>query len=328
MTSHVWNIGNTGNAYKISGEIVGGLIGAIDKGIVVDKANLVMTSGNSATLAGKYYIGGLAGVNMGILHDSNVNLNTTLNIQSVSGGYIFRDEKTIVSGYELYSEHHGMTAGGAVGFNSGAVTDVKVTASLNNQNVFRLGGIVGENKGTGETGRGNVSDCTFMGAINGGFYIGGLIGVNSGTGTVIKGNVVNVTAWGGNFNAGTYIDAGSMFGEPEYDRIPSSLPDQWQFITIFPFLDRFGVTSVDRKLVTGGFIGENQDARMNGASNSTELLAKFGLCSANYVNGEYVPSIVGGNSCVGNLPGYSSTSPTSPGRITGLFTGSYPIILP
>jgi len=307
MSSHVRNIGNIVNSYSVAGEIVGGLVGVIDSGIIVDSANLVVPAGNSAGLFGKYYIGGLVGVNMGILHDSRVSLGSTLNVQSItSGNYVFRSNPNTVNiggtNYELYSNHHGMTVGGAAGFNAGVVTDVAVTAALNNTSVWRLGGIVGENKGTGEIGSGKISGCTYAtptgsnNVINGGFYIGGLIGVNSGTGTVIEGNIMNVMGWGDNFKETVNSNSNNI--------ITSFVNNRWEWNSIFgvqeddygigmalgavtfPFLDRFGPFGMEngkpkaivgREWVTGVFIGENRDSSLvagwGGANNLDNSVA-------------------------------------------------------
>lgn len=232
---HVRDIKPGLNQPNLSGEILGGFFGMIDTGITVARANL-NTSGTSPNYSGKFYIGGLAGMNFGTLTQSGFSTpqsNTvSMQVNSMAGSSFiyYATTETCLQGcfanqncthnqpVVLQSAHYGMTVGGAVGFNRGIVDKVHVAISLGGtgQNnfpyIWRVGGLVGENSsgtvrnsGFGTLWELNATPLeTWAGTlkeststvINGGFYIGGLIGLNNGTNTKITGNRVNVSVSG------------------------------------------------------------------------------------------------------------------------------------
>jgi len=281
--SHVRNIGNHGDSYMaVHGEIAGGLIGAIDFGIVVERANFISSttsvSESTPALVGKFYVGGLVGANLGTLRNSEVTLAGGIALQpEVAGRFTWSNHPTAWA-----IRHYGMTVGGAAGFNGGTIDNVDVRAGLNGSNftnVLRLGGVVGENLS------GTVKNSSFGGpgiGINGGFIVGGIIGLNhrnSETETVVEGNTIREgTVWGvsatnmGNFSdlptAAVVRGVGPFGGRTVITNI-----DGVQ-ITDYHFLGEYPAGNVNRALVTGGFIGENRDAEYAGSnlpgSNKTE----------------------------------------------------------
>jgi len=170
---NIRNISTSGAS--ISAEIVGGLIGVVEDGIHVDRARLV----NSATniLTGNFYVGGITGINMGRLVNSEVAVNA-ITIASNGVGFIFHH----VARHHL----HGMTVGGFAGFNGGIIQGGTMNTGINNLNIMRLGGIAGENTG-------NVIGTTVNGAMNGGFELGGIIGAQHSGGTQSSNTVNNTT---------------------------------------------------------------------------------------------------------------------------------------
>ena len=278
---HVRNIANFENSYNVSGEVIGGLVGVIDSGIVVENAELITTgaAAQGTQLSGKFFVGGIVGANFGTLENSTVNIAGNMVLQSIIPNvYVFRSHEIEVEGISIgFTNHHGMTVGGAVGFNSGTVDAVEVTANLNSANfgfVWKLGGLVGENKGNDAANSGKITNCKFTGAINGGMYIGGLVGVNVGTATSIQGNIVNVTTWGANFGGVINKLLSELptdgFGYREQSHAIGAA------VWIYPFFEKFAyfvldggtgkmvkvVPDVDRAWITGGYIGENRDAEL------------------------------------------------------------------
>lgn len=198
----------------VTGEVAGGLIGAVDVGVDISGAwySTTKTSGVAA-LRGKYYIGGLVGVNLGKIHDSQVTL-PSMNIQSAAdnngtavignaANYIFYSG----TGSEMKTNIHGMTVGGAVGFNTGSVDSVTVQVGMGATNfnyVLVVGGVVGENLD------GSVMNCKLNNStINGGYYIGGIVGMNYGDATTaVSGNTIrDDISWGENILFNPYSNA-------------------------------------------------------------------------------------------------------------------------
>lgn len=316
IDAHVQKIGNYGEQYiAVTGEVIGGLIGVIDTGIVINQANLNgLTNPDSSRFTGKFFVGGIVGANLGTLRSSDVKYSQGMQLASMAGNsFIFRsDPETICvdpghvnltscnsscTRITIYYNHHGMTVGGAVGFNRGIVDRVNVVAGLGLgtgassstsafNSVWRLGGLVGENKGVaGVIGRvwnaslnggvgayqdangGTIRNSTFGGSgvgINGGFYIGGLVGVNHGINSVIANNTVQVAnnMWGGstggNF-AGT-ITADSIFRSGM--ALNATYDMQTGVITQqHVFIDERLLPAVryERSQYTGAYVGVNLD---------------------------------------------------------------------
>jgi hypothetical protein len=297
-TVHVRNIGNNGNSHmSVTGEVIGGLVGVVDNGIIIENARIDTSGSGGGTdaMRGKFFIGGLVGANLGTLRDSGITSPRGMNLQSMAGNdYVFYGQGRLVTvegqanPIRIHNNHHGMTVGGAVGFNRGIVDTVRIemplgaTSAENFSNVFRLGGIVGENKGVaGEIGQvwnkhlngaqggyqsangGTIRNSTFGGGdsmgLHGGFYIGGLVGLNHGTNTVVADNEVVlpfVANWGTNF--GGTIGESSIFRTTRnatYDiltRVPGSR-------YVFILQDEAGQWIYNRTYFTGAYIGVNQD---------------------------------------------------------------------
>jgi len=198
---HVRNIGNYGEArLEIRAEVVGGIIGVVEEDIHVQDARFVTAATNSL-LEGKFYVGGVIGVNMGRVERPIIDtptLHITGNPVAGTPRFIFEH----VNGQQLF----GMTVGGIAGFNSGEIIDGRMHAHLNHANmsqVMTVGGAVGENMG------GVISGTRVYGAVVGGFHLGGLIGINHGGAFVNSGNYVSDVTFRGAIT-GTHADGISV----------------------------------------------------------------------------------------------------------------------
>lgn len=327
---HIQDIGSYNNAsIAVTGEVIGGLIGAVDSGIVVEQANLT-----GSTLTSKFFAGGLAGANLGTIRSGDVSRSITF--ASMAGtNYIFHSNPATVicvlhvpdsqgrctsscTTININYNHHGMTVGGAVGFNMGTIDNVTVAVALGasgggstggNNNIWRIGGIAGENKGIGSAGSGTITNSKFGGnniGINGGFYIGGLVGVNNGTGTVITNNTILAnTTWGLNFS-GTILDTGSTasifrtsaaalnetYYHPTADKPLGTKSKRYVFIDprVYDSNNNLIASSLyfNRDQYTGAFVGVNLDtaaATINTINNTNQnnaatLTRKVGLYTA------------------------------------------------
>ena len=143
---------------NISGNVAGGLIGIMDETFKMKDATISGTH----TLTGKYYLGGMVGINLGEINGGNVAM-TSLDVVSVLGGsrYVYRGNSAITDPKHVW----GMTIGGVAAYNdgfadneySGLIQNVVVQTNVLETNVsqyiYVIGGVVGVN---GE--RGNIQN--------------------------------------------------------------------------------------------------------------------------------------------------------------------------
>jgi hypothetical protein len=88
--------------------------------------------------------------------------------------------------------------GGAVGYNSFQVRDVRALVNINDDRIYALGGIIGQNANNGKLVRSGLLDGAqpLISNLNGGFYVGGLIGLNNNLkGTEFGAQVDNSILW-------------------------------------------------------------------------------------------------------------------------------------
>jgi len=211
MSTHqsVRNIRNAPNrAMAVQGEVVGGLIGKVGSGINTVGLSYEFTAPiiiQYNFLRGAYYVGGLVGLNMGTVNNSQFNI-PQMNVQSVENtNYIF----------DFHGHLIGMTVGGIAGFNSGIIreainsTNMSVNFAENLgtnpiihevawNKVMAVGGIAGENVGNHNMA---INPATFWGGriyssevlqpVAGGFILGGLVGIRRAGGVIPTGIAVN-----------------------------------------------------------------------------------------------------------------------------------------
>ncbi len=189
------NVG--GNVHDVSGNVAGGLIGIMDETIELRDPTL---SGLSK-LTGKYYLGGVVGINLGKIAGGSVAQVTTkgtsalsFNVNSsVNGSYIFRYDSDVENPKHFW----GMTVGAVAAYNngladnanSGTIENVQVNVNVfstgNTNKIYVLGGVVGE-AGTYSTITDTVNDVfrTNNNAVlfspsdftKVGFYVGKIVG--------------------------------------------------------------------------------------------------------------------------------------------------------
>ena len=152
-----------GAVNTISANVAGGLIGIMDETIELRNPKITSLKG----LNGKYYLGGLVGINLGKIvgnttvdKDGNVSTHQAMSLgqwtisSSAGSSYIFRNTNDI--NYEniyLWGMSVGAVAGYNDGFadneNSGVIenihVDVNVLAPSDGVKVYAIGGIVGAN---------------------------------------------------------------------------------------------------------------------------------------------------------------------------------------
>ena len=195
----VYNIMNIGNFIRSTdnfgiisrAEVVGGLIGAIGEGITVYNSGLRNAVGLSATnnyLQARFYVGGIAGINMGQIIDSTVEL-PSMNLRALSNTATHEFIFIHTNPAQLF----GLTVGGIAGFNSGTIrggaSNIAMTGTAFSQ-AMSVGGVAGENMG------GTINNVRIDGAIHGGFYLGAIVGINHGGGN-LNDNIISPVAAGG-----------------------------------------------------------------------------------------------------------------------------------
>ena len=183
------NISNTHSGLSVQGTVVGGLFGAIGKDITIKEASFIRTSGE-VTLHGKAYVGGIVGINLGILDSATIDFGSSGSLdikfgtmESLPPPYIFKFGDTT---------EYGMVVGGVAGSNGGTISNATMSVNISNSdnnNILVIGGIVGENYG------GIVTGNIVKGTVLSGMYLGGIVGVHSGVGGEISNNNVDVESW-------------------------------------------------------------------------------------------------------------------------------------
>jgi hypothetical protein len=140
-----------------------GLFGSVGEGGVVENLGMM-----NVAVAGRSYVGGLAGINMGTVRDSYSTGSVTGAGQV--GGLVGGNWATVSNSHSTasvtgYSYH----VGGLVGGNMGTVSNSYSTGSVTG--TLQVGGLAGGNWAT-------VSNSYSTGSVSGGWGAGGLVGWN------------------------------------------------------------------------------------------------------------------------------------------------------
>ena len=152
-----------GSTVRGTSDAIGGVAACNEPGATITKAWLRAVSGYNATVlySQATRVGGLVGYNAGIVKDSKVDANT------ISLSNLTANDSTV-------------TAGGALGENTGTAENVTVSTNLQDSmaKYLNLGGVAGSSSGT-------LRACSYTGAIgkdNGfttvGSTVGGIVGSN------------------------------------------------------------------------------------------------------------------------------------------------------
>ena len=151
---------------------------------------------STAAVAGLSDVGGLVGINNGVVTDCNA-AGTVTGQQSV-GGLVGTNGNNVVNCQALGTVFGATDAGGLVGTNTGIVCGSHSTASVTGQE--NVGGLVGDNNGGSVT----LSDATAT--VDGSSIVGGLVGTNAGklgnsfssgtvTGDLYVGGLIGRNVW-------------------------------------------------------------------------------------------------------------------------------------
>ncbi|MBQ7973745.1 MAG: hypothetical protein IJ295_02215, partial [Clostridia bacterium] len=154
-TEHIVLRNVSGNVNMVSANVAGGLIGIMDETIELRKPDLISLSG----LSGKYYLGGIVGINLGKISGGVDTEYETMNLKnwsvssSAGQSFIFRDNPSTETANTRF---WGMTVGAVAGYNdgfainqnSGVIENIHVNVdvlSSNSKLQYIVGGIVGAN---------------------------------------------------------------------------------------------------------------------------------------------------------------------------------------
>ena len=124
----------------------------------------------NANVTSTAYIGGLVGLNKGIVNNSYSTGNVAGN--EWVGGLVGQNDGTVSNSYSTCNVASDSSAGGLMGGNTGTVSDSYATGSVTCEE--GAGGLMAANSGT-------VSNSYSTGSVTGNDYIGGLIGYSEGT---------------------------------------------------------------------------------------------------------------------------------------------------
>ena len=302
-------------------DIIGGLVGE-NEGLITNAAYLNYQNKNATGVSGRYYVGGLVGLNDAFGEPTNAD--------------------TISQGFAVGAVSGSFYVGGIVGDNFGSVSTSSTESSVSGQGM--VGGVVGTNEvgsslsqvesnSTTITGSsyvggiagdnfGSITNAVYYGTVSGGGGTGGVVGINE-AGATIDGAVlgtfsetVMVTGTGDNVGGVAGANFGAIGGAT-------------------PVMIDANVTGQNN---VGGLVGYNSGS-VNGSQNyeySQIPCCRDTISGVNYVGGligvnwgtvvgtsaaavngaEYVGGLVGWNTSYGTVSGGVAT-----GASTG--TGDY-----
>jgi hypothetical protein len=310
----------------------GALVGLISIGSSVSNAYSI-----GAKMDGVSNVGGLVGVNQGVLdngHTDDVNISA-LNGGSSYGGLAGANYGTISNSSArgqitaagvLSDDGNGLTnstdIGGLVGFNVGSIINSHAFVSITATNSAYVGGLVGENiAGTSFDGTFNpglITGSTASGTINvtwnyvsaNGQNYGGLVGNNDG-GTIANSSAnvnLNVTAGSGTLDGQTYPAAvdnvGGLVGNNTVGYNPDGTTFNGQILDSSSYGNVNGVGLVSN---IGGGVGHNDGsiAGLQAYGNVNGFSDVGGLVGSNYgdVSDSTASGTVKGKSNVSGLVG-------------------------
>ena len=139
--------------------------------------SLALTDVNIITTAPTRFVGGVAGLNNGVITQSYVSGQLAAGGSSLAGGLAGQNGGTINASYNraTVAASTSSQVGGIAGRNQGSITAAYNTVSVSGASLTQVGGIAGRNQG-------QISVTYNRGAVSGG-SAGGLVGQNAG-GTV------------------------------------------------------------------------------------------------------------------------------------------------
>jgi len=199
----------SGDIGAVSGNVAGGLIGIMDETIEMRRPSVTSLT----SLTGKYYLGGLVGINLGKISGEEEGYNAmTLSswtvLSSAGTSFVFRkNPSTETDSAQCY---WGMTVGAVAGYNggfkgnlnSGVIENINVSVNVlgttNAKYMYIIGGVVGGNGDYGyienstntntalnaTTNSTNKIQLTTAQALNVGYYFGRIIGHSDTAGSV------------------------------------------------------------------------------------------------------------------------------------------------
>jgi hypothetical protein len=191
-----------------------GLFSVIGEGGVVQNIGVV-----NAHVTSTAYIGGLVGLNKGIISNSysTGSLTGTLWV----GGLVGQNDGTVSNSYSTGSVTSDSNAGGLIGGNTGTVSNSYSTGSVTAEE--GVGGLMAANSGT-------VSNSYSTGSVTGNDYIGGLIGYSEGT--------ANNSFWDIQTSGQTTSDGGTGKTTVEMQNIATFSGAEWNIIAVNSLSDR------------------------------------------------------------------------------------------
>ena len=151
------------------------LLGVMGAGARVE--SLALTDVNIITTAPTRFVGGVAGLNNGVITESYVSGQLAAGGSNLVGGLAGQNGGTISASYNraTVAASTSSQVGGIAGRNQGSITAAYNTVSVSGASLTQVGGIAGRNQG-------QISVTYNRGAVSGG-SAGGLVGQNAG-GTV------------------------------------------------------------------------------------------------------------------------------------------------
>ena len=189
-----------------------GLFGSIASGALLQNMDVVIDP--SWFLKGQSHVGGLVGVNAGLMINCNAS-GEVIATNGLSGGLVGHNSCTILKCYAAGNVTGTWSVGGLVGYNhGGTITQCYSRAEVNGDN---LGGLVGQNDNSA-----SINECYATGLVGGGSGGGGLVGNNSGS--------VNNSYWDKE-TTGRLSSAGSdiSFGKTTAEMTTLSTFVDWDF---------------------------------------------------------------------------------------------------
>ena len=201
-----------------------GLFGYVHDG-TIDSVRLV-----NAAVTGDMYVGGLIGVNSGVVTNSSATGNV-VSRQHIAGGLVGWNGGSLIICHAAANVTGDQAVGGLVGGNSGNIDSSCSTGNVNGQ--WGVGGLVGVND------EGAVDNSCSAGNATGRKGVGGLVGQNGGT-------------VGDSYSAATVVgddQVGGLVGVNYYDFIHSGGPGT---------ISRcYSIGRVSGQSSVGGLVGDN-----------------------------------------------------------------------
>ena len=298
-------------------EDTGGLVGAIvhPGGVIVGSTAGVSVTGRAAG----QYIGGLAGLNNGLIIDSRATGDVT-GVKWVGGLVGSNDGTGGVNSIRGSTAAGAVTGsgdlvGGLVGWNNGQISSSHATGTVTGS--AYVGGLVGSNSGAGGVNR--ISGSTAAGAVTGsGNLVGGLVGWNNGpiSSSHATGDVIGVKWVGGLVGSNNGAGGVNRISGSTADGVVTSTGDFAGGLVGWnngPISGSHATGDVSGGSRVGGLVGSNYD---DDAWNGRAV-------ALNEIEGSTAGgAVTGTDSWVGGLVGWNN-GPISDSHATGTRVSGY-----